>query len=125
MGISWFRLQPPARSIVDHHWRLDKVPLFILRRMDRLCASFALWTELVAPSVAVLYALSKSAESGLWRCTRHALPFFLMAEEHTGDHQAGSVSFVFKVLLGMKRAMPDLMMLVRAVHGWFTSSLTI
>ena len=124
MGISWFRPQPLARFIADHHWRLDKVALFILRLMDRLCASFALWTVLVAPIVAVLYALSKSTESGLRRCSRHALPFLLMAEEHSGDHKAGSVSFVFKVLLGMKWAMPDLMMLVRAVHDWFTSSLT-
>ena len=98
------------RFIVDHHWRLDKVPLFILRRIDRLCASFALWTTLVAASVEVLYALSRSAESGLWRCSRHAFPFFLMAEEHSGDHHAGSVSFVFKVLFGMKRVMPDLIM---------------
>ena len=50
------------RFIVDHHWRLDKVPLFILRRIDRLCASFALWTTLVAASVEVLYALSRDLQ---------------------------------------------------------------
>ena len=121
-GNSWFRPQPPACFIVDHHWRLDKVPLFILRWMDRLCASSALWIVLVAPSVAVMYAPSKSAENGLWRWSRHASPFFLMAEEHSGDHQAGSVSFVLEVLFRMKRTMPDLIILVRAVQDWFISS---
>ena len=76
MAISCFRALPLARFIVDHHWQLDELPLFILRQMDKLCASFALWTVLVAPSVAGLYALLKSAESGLQRCSRHAMPCF-------------------------------------------------
>ena len=62
MGISWWRPHPLMRFIVDHHWRLDKVPLFILRRIDRLCAYFALWTTLVAASVEVLYALSRDLQ---------------------------------------------------------------
>ena len=73
MGISWFRALPLARFIVDRHWQLDQLPLFTLHRIERLCASFALWTVLVAPCVAVLYAFWKSAESGLPRCSRHAL----------------------------------------------------
>ena len=75
MGISWFRALPLVRFIVDHHWQLDELPLFILRQMDRLCTSFALQMVLVAPSVDILYGLSKSAESGLQRCNRHAMPF--------------------------------------------------
>ena len=92
MAISCFRALPLARFIVDHHWQLDELPLFILRQMDKLCASFALWTVLVAPSVAVLYALLKSAESGLQRCSRHAMPCFFNGRRALGRSQ-GKVSF--------------------------------
>ena len=79
---------------------------FILRGMHELCVYFAFWTTFVAASVDA-YTLSRILRTVGYRGVAAVPSIFLIAEEHSGDHQAGSVICDLMVLLGMKRAMTD------------------